>query len=84
MKKILITIYVLSIGEQYDLFVPIDMKVIQVINLIQKSIHDLSGGDYVIKNDNEIILSDYEGKVINPNNIVKFSGLRNGCKVIMK
>lgn len=83
MREILVSVFVLSIGEEYDVFLPIDMKVIQVINLIQKSIVELSNGDYVVKNDNEIILTNEEGKVINPNNIVKFSGLKNGCKIMM-
>lgn len=83
MKKILITVFVLSIGEDFDIFVPIEMKVLQAINLIQKSIFELSNGDYVVKNDNEVILTDAYGQVINPNNIVKFSGLTNGCKILM-
>lgn len=83
MKKILVSIFVLCIGEQYDLFIPIDMKLLDAINLIQKSIYELSGEEYVIRKDNEVLLYNDDGKIINSNNIVKFSGLKNGSRVLL-
>ena len=81
MKKILVTIYVLSLQQEFDVFIPIAMDMQEVISLIQESIVKLSKGNYQ-KKDN-VILFDENGKIINPNNKVKFSGLNNGFKVIM-
>ncbi len=83
MKKILVTIFVLCIGEQYDLFIPIDMNLLEVINLIQKSIYELSGEEYIIRKDNEVLLYNDDGKIINSNNVVKFSGLKNGSRILL-
>lgn len=82
MDKILISIYVLSIGEEYDLFVPINEYVGNIIEVIQNSIKELSGNYYVI-NPSAVLYNGIDGKVINNNNIVKFSGLQNGSKVLL-
>lgn len=81
MKKILVTIYVLSLQQEFDVFIPIAMNMKDAISLIQDSIVKLSNENYQ-KKDN-VMLFDEEGKIINPNNKVKFSGLNNGSKVIM-
>lgn len=83
MKKILITIFILSIGKEYDIFIPIDVPLMNVINLIQKSIFEISEGNYVVKPDNQILLYNEFGNIINSNNVVKYSGLKNGSKVLM-
>lgn len=81
MNKILVTIYVFAIETQYDILIPINIKVKDAIELLQDSIIDLSGNSYV-KNP-EAVLYDGEGKIINPENIVKFSGLKNGSKLLL-
>ena len=83
MKKILVSIFVLTLGEKYDLFIPIDMKLLDALNLIQKSIKELSDGEYIVKPEDKILIYNEDGNMINTANIVKFSGLKNGCKVMM-
>ena len=83
MKRILVTVFVLCIGEQYDLFIPIDMNMSDAIGLMQKSIYELTNEEYIIKKDKAVMLYDEDGKVINTNNVVKFSGLKNGSRVLM-
>lgn len=81
MDKILVTFYLPSIDSQYDMLVPINMKVKSLINLIQNTIVEETNGVY--KSNTNAVLVNSEGKIINSNNIVKFSGLTNGCKVIL-
>lgn len=81
MKKILVTIYVLSLQQEFDVFIPIAMNMKDAISLIQDSIVKLSNENYQ-KKDN-VMLFDEEGKIINLNNKAKFSGLNNGSKVIL-
>jgi len=81
MNKILVTIYVLSLDETYDVLLPINLKMMEALDLIQNTIVDLSSNNY-IKHAN-VILMNSEGKVINNNNNVRLSGLTNGCKVIL-
>ena len=81
MNKILISVYVLTIEEEYDMFIPINENMKNVLNLIQQTVNELSDGYYVI-NQNALLYNGIDGKIIN-NNIVKFSGLKNGSRVLL-
>ncbi|MCI8347025.1 MAG: hypothetical protein HFJ12_03640 [Bacilli bacterium] len=82
MNKILVSVKVPTIEEEYDLFIPIGEKMDEILLLIQKSINELSDGYYEI-NEHANLYDSIGGKVINKNNIVRFSGLKNGSKVIL-
>ena len=81
MKEILVTIYVLSLQQEFDVFIPIKLEMKEALDLIQNTIVDLSNENYE-KKDNVVLFSD-SGKIINSNNPVNYSGLTNGCKVVM-
>ncbi len=82
MDKILVSIYVLTIGEEYDMYIPINEKVSDVITLVQNTVKDMSGNFYQI-NANATLYSGIDGNIINSNNIVKFSGLTNGARLLL-
>ncbi len=81
MNKLLVSVFVLCLENQYDLMIPINISVKDAIELIQKSIFELTEHSYQINYN--ACLYDEDGKVINQNNIIKFSGLRNGSKVML-
>ena len=81
MNKILVTVYVLSLDESYDILVPINLKMIEVFDLIQNTIYELSSNNY-IKHD-DVRLLNKDGKDINSKNMVRLSGLTNGCRVVL-
>lgn len=81
MNKIVVTIYVLTLDYQYDLLLPINVVVREALELIQNSIVDLFGDDYII-NENAVLYNE-NGDLINLNNIVKFSGIKNGSKLML-
>ena len=81
MNKILVTVYVLSLDESYDILLPINLKMEEVYELIQNIIYELSSNNYIKHDDMYLINKD--GKVINRNNMVRLSGLTNGCRVIL-
>lgn len=83
MNKILVTIYVLALNQSFDLFLPSTMLMSEAIGLIQNTIKELSEDAYEI-NPTPILYNEFDGKLINLNNIVKLSGLKNGCKVLLK
>ncbi len=83
MNEILVTVYVLGLGEEYDIFLPIGMKMSDCLELIQDTIRELSEDNYQVHEDAKLYSSN-EGRLINMNNVVKFSGLKNGCKVLLK
>lgn len=81
MDKILVSIYVLALDEYYDLLLPINLNLADAMELIQNTISELSSGNYQ-KHNNALLLNS-ESKIINNNNVVRFSGLTNGCKVVL-
>ena len=81
MNKILVTVYVLALDESYDVLLPINLKMEEVYDLIQNTISELSGNNYE-KHDNVVLLTG-NGKLINNNNMVRLSGLTNGCRVVL-
>lgn len=82
MDKILVGIYVLAIDEEYDMFIPINEKVSNIVDLVQQTIKELSGGYYQI-NSKALLYNGIDGNIINSNNIVKFSGLKNGSRLLL-
>ncbi len=80
-NKILVTIYVFSIDESYDLLLPVNLKMSETLDLIQDTLVELSNNNYV-KHDN-VILINSESKIINNKNVVRLSGLTNGCKIML-
>lgn len=81
MNKILVTVYVLSLDESYDVLIPINLKMTEVFDLIQNTIYELSSNNYVKHDDVRLLNKD--GKDINSKNMVRLSGLTNGCRVVL-
>lgn len=81
MDEILVTIYVLALQKEFDIFLPINMHMKEALNLIQNSIQELDDNYQILPNP--ILYCESGSKVINLNNTVKFSGLQNGCKVLL-
>lgn len=81
MNKILVTIYVIALNEEFDVFLPIGLKTNEAIESIQDSLCELSNNNYVKKDNVNLYTAD--GLIINPNNTIKFSGLKNGIKVLL-
>ena len=82
MDKILVNIMVPSIDNSFSVKIPINLEMSVVVSLIQKTIVELSDNAYVIKES--IKLYDRNtGYLINTNNIVKFSGLKNGSSILL-
>ncbi len=83
MDKILVTFFVLSLEEEFDIFLPINVKLSDALTTVQQSIKEMTEGNYEII-ENPFLYNDLDGKLINLNNIVKFSGLKNGSRVMLK
>ncbi|MBQ1550938.1 MAG: hypothetical protein IIZ67_02450 [Bacilli bacterium] len=81
MDKILVSIYVLRIDETFDIYIPINKNAQEALNLIQKEIVKLSNETYII--NEKAMLYTENGTVINTNNMVRFSGLTNGQKLLL-
>ncbi len=76
MNKILVTIYIPLLDEDYDIFIPINKKVGTVKNTFVSSVKNLIQKNYQL-------LNKQDNKVIDDNVYVKNSGIQNGSKLIL-
>ena len=81
MKKVLVSIYVLKLDKTYDLKLPINLPMADVLQLIQTAIKEMNDA-YEINNKAKLYES-ITGNLINLNNIVKYSGIKNGEKLML-
>lgn len=82
MDKIIINVFVPLIDDSFDIKVPINLEMSVVLELIQESIVELSNNAYVVNADAKLY-DKSTAYLINTNNIVKFSGLKNGASVML-
>ena len=81
-NKVLVCLSVPEIDKKYDIYLPINKKVGNVINLLNKSIHDLSNGELEISNSNSLYnvatKEKYESDVLIAN-----TNIRNGSRLVL-
>ena len=82
MNKILVKVYVPIIEEQYDILIPLNRRIYNVVRLLTKAIYELSNGYYEPKNKpmlyNKITATPYEEDLS-----IRESNIRNGTELIL-
>lgn len=82
MNKILVKLYVPMIEAQYDIFIPANRKIYNVIKLLAKAVFELSGGNYRPE-EMPYLYDKLTAKAYDVNISVKESTIRNGTEVIL-
>lgn len=81
-NKVLIELIVPVLEEKYDVYIPVNRKIGNVIELCSKVVSDLSGG-YFIVNDDINLYNGVDGTMYDIDEIVRKTNIRNGSKVIL-
>lgn len=81
-NKILVHISVPEIGEEFDLFVPINKRIGNVLILINKAINELTNGALPISTTN-CLFNSFTGEKYLYNSLVIDTNIRNGTKLIL-
>ena len=82
MDKILVLVYIPSIEEEYEVYIPINKKIGTIKKVIIDAIIELSDGN--IKSDEKFQLYDKDiTGIYNNNLLVKDSGIKNGSKLVL-
>lgn len=82
MDKLLVSVFVPSVDDTFNIQIPINLEMKNVVNFIQEAISDITGKAYQI-DPNARLYDRNTGCLINTNNIVKFSGLKNGALIML-
>lgn len=81
-NKVLVTFSVPSLEAKYDIFIPVNRKVYNVINMVKNSLYELSNGAFMIEKD-YILYSGLDGNAYDMNLLIRDTDIRNDSKVIL-
>lgn len=81
-NKILVEILVPSINESYNLFIPINKTVGEIIKLLNLAINELTDGEFPIKNDLSLI-NMYDGNIYSIDHSLKAHKIKNGSRLAL-
>lgn len=80
--KIQLKIIIPKLETEYNVFMPINKRIQNAINLIEEAVEDLSGGYYKIGKNTKMYNKD-TGKELDYNLSIKELGLKNGDSVVL-
>ncbi|MGE5456626.1 MAG: hypothetical protein ACM3O4_05970 [Ignavibacteriales bacterium] len=81
-NKILIELIVPEIEETYNLYIPVNKRIGNVIILMTKAIFDISSGTYSI-NGNSSLYNRETGQKYSVNDLIRETDIRNGTSLIL-
>ena len=82
MDKVLVEVYVPVLNRSYDMFIPLRLRISEVLTLLKKAIVDLSDGTFVA-DDNTVICRREDGKILDINLSVYELNIQNGSKLML-
>lgn len=77
-NKLFVNLYVLILDKHFELFLPVDEKVGNIVKLLDKSLLDL----FANKKD-FCLLNLYSGNLYKNNDVVRNTDIQNGAKLIL-
>lgn len=79
-NKLLVELVVPELDSIYNIYIPINIKIGKVVDLLNKSLNDLTKGIYVKENN---LLYNDQGEIFNMNISVLDSTIISGCRIIL-
>ena len=81
-NKVLVRVNVPSLEEKYDVYIPVNRKIINVIKMLKVSLSELSYG--VFNPDEDCLMYNAEtGTMYDMNVLVRETDIRNGSQIIL-
>lgn len=82
MNKVLVTVEVPILEKEYDIFIPVNKKILLVIELVGSAVKELSNDEYKLR-PNSYLYNKMTGLPYDTNNTVKEDGIKNGDRIIL-
>lgn len=82
MEKVLVEIFVPVLDRSFDVFIPLQSPMHEVLELIKKAVSEMSDGRF-IANQNTTICHREDGSILNINLSVYELEIRNGSKLML-
>lgn len=81
-NKVLVTVYVPHLDMKYDMYIPVNKRIHVIIDLIKKSLMELSEGTFNINGNYELYNYD-NGELYNVNSLIRDTDIRNNSKIVI-
>ena len=81
-NKVLVTVNVPSLEKSFDIFVPVNRRVHNVIALVKKSLFDISGHAFNMDNTYTLYNAD-TGSAYDMNKLIRDTDIRNNSRLIL-
>ena len=81
-NKVLVSLFVPEISRTYDIYLPVNKKIGNIINLLNKAVNELSNGVYKLDSNNLLYNIDSK-KIYNPDVLLANTDIRNGTKLLL-
>lgn len=77
-NKLFINLYVLVLDKHFELFLPVDEKIGNIVKLLDKTLLDVYSN-----NKDFSLLNLYSGNLYRNNDIVRNTDIQNGARLIL-
>lgn len=81
-NKVLVSVSVPEIDRKYDIYLPINKKVGNIINLLNKTINDMTDGEYVLSKCNCLYNAETKEKY-SSDVLLANTNIRNGSLLVL-
>ena len=81
-NKVLVELVIPILEESFDVYIPVNLKLGNVIELCSKAVSDLSGGYFTIS-DTSVLYNGYTGVQYGVDILVRNTDIRNGTRLIL-
>ncbi len=81
-NKVLVSLNVPVLEKKYDVYIPVNRKIHNVIKMLKTSLVDLSKWTFKV-DANYVLYNKDNGKVYDMNVLVRDTDIRNGSEIIM-
>ena len=81
-NKVLVSISIPEIDKKFDVYLPINKKIGNIINLLNKAVSELTNGEYIISNSNSLYNVTTKEKYL-PDVLLANTNIRNGSSLIL-
>ena len=82
MNKNLIELHIPAIDEHFDIFVPVDVSIKELIEIIASGVSEITDGKYIASKCEQLCLKEPIG-ILNPALTLQDYGIKNGMRLYL-
>ncbi len=81
-NKVLVRLIVPEIDKSYDIYLPVNKKIGNIINLLNNTISDFTNNE-LIKSNSNLLFNVKTGQQYSPDTLLLNTDIRNGTKLVL-